>query len=74
MAREKKAKAEKVIDENKVDEILSDLEVSDQEPDPKSDSISDPVEGELKASYKKEKKEKKLKQHNRFSKFKQEQK
>lgn len=66
MAKEKKKHAEKVIDENKVDEILSEVE------DPKSDESLDPVETELKESYSKEKKEKKKvkKEHKRFDKFK----
>lgn len=67
MAKAKKEKALKVADEQKIDEILSDVD------DPKSDDSLDPVEVELKTSYKKEKKMKKMK-HKRFDKFKGEQK
>lgn len=67
MSKAKKQQGLKVIDENKIDEILNDVD------DPKSHESLDPVESELKASYEKEKKEKKNlknKEHKRFDKFK----
>lgn len=68
MAKAKKEKALKVADEQKIDDILSEVD------DPKSDESLDPVEVELKTSYDKEKKKEKKLKHKRFEKFKGEQK